>query len=309
MNRMKKFKLNQKGLAWLAKQYEAPSTLSLYRSLRDVESTGGEEILIEQGVLVNPNQMNLSALGLFEKLARVNEVGRLIMVTNIGKFDKTCYKFDDEIITVDQGHENIIVQSPGNIEESIDMFTNLFGFSNLTVSELDIILDDEAALVFSAIIDLMRQQLLGSLASFGHEATSLVQKDQIHQQLSTETNPLRLMSYVKALTSAPEIHAKALDASLLKLEKAGLISSEDELIDLTQEAKSMAENLLVFNGLIRAEVYQEKDGTMNGQKSTVLYSGPNCILLIEKGSDGVHLRALTGIEFIRYLTFIMSDRI
>ncbi len=309
MNEMKKYKLDKQSLAWLAQQYEGVSTLSLYRSVKEVDSTGGVELLIDQEVMVDANRMNIEAIGVFEKLARVKEVGRLIMVTNMGNFDKTCYKFDDEVITVDQGHDNIIVQSPGNLEEAIDMYTNLFGFSNMTVSELDVDLDGEAALVFSAIIDILRQQLLGVLSSLGEENTSLVQRDQIMKQLAIGTNPLCFVSYVEALTGNLKIDANKLEEVIAGLVAQGVITDQDGQIDLTEEAKAIAENLLIVNGLIRAEVYKEVDGGMNGQKSTVLYGGPNCTLLIEKGTSGVHFYALTGIELIRYLTFIMADNI
>ena len=237
-----------------------------------------------------------------EVIAQINQtlvLTRITAYTNMGKVDKTVYKHENGIITVDQGPKGLVIESPGNMTNTTDFLMDLYGFSKVSVSGLNLDLNENEALVLSALMDIRRRTLIASMHAIGESTLTLdVTKADVLNLLKGKRNRAMITSFAYGLADLDlslMTEEKVLAALMSLLEK-DIIAVENKNILLSNQVTAMTDALLIFNSVLRFEtIYNDKDSVIM-EKANILYSAPNAILFIEKSPLGIHYRSIPGDE-------------
>ena len=268
--------------------------LSLLTNLSGDYVTGDIKELVAQKVYAG-EEMTDEAKKVFEKINKAVKVKRNIILSSVGQMQQSLYvdKEDNEV-SVSLVNCTYDIKDPVDMEKNLMMLTDVFGMSEVTVSDMYYELSDRAAIVLAGIMDLRIQQGLAALMD-DQEVPPLTQAALAdYFQKGIKNNRIAPLVFGLAEVEDFVVADADLEKSLSELgDKACIQVSEGE-ISVAEHVVSLVDNLLVFNGLVRTETYLKGEEGIFGEKSLLVYGSPTAILFIGKGSDGIRMASITG---------------
>ena len=268
--------------------------LSLLTNLSGDYVTGDNKELVAQKVYAG-EEMTDEAKKVFERINKAVKVKRNIILSSVGQMQQSLYvdKEDNEV-SVSLVNGTYVIKDPVDMEKNLMMLTDVFGMSEVTVSDMYYELSDRAAIVLAGIMDLRIQQGLAALMD-DQEVPPLTQAALAdYFQKGIKNNRIAPLVFGLAEVEDFVVADADLKKSLSELADKACIQVSEGEISVAEHIVSLVDNLLVFNGLVRTETYLQGEEGIFGEKSLLVYGSPTAILFIGKGSDGIRMASITG---------------
>jgi len=289
-----KIKVSKDGLLKIKKEFDAFSPVSLLGNL------SGEPESIEMSTLIEENLFDEEGLtpetkALFTQLNKASKAERTVLLTPLGQIHRVVYTSDGEApITVNEKEGYFLIESPGEVEKSLNLYMDIFGHSDMVVAKVDYKLQELDALVLAGIMDLRIERGLALL--LGEERAPGLKKKDLIRYFGEGLKNNRLAPMVYGLMEADgySLSEEDLDKSLESLIQEGVIELDGHEIAVIEPVVVLSDNLLAFNSVIKTETYIDGEDYIYGEKAIIVYGGPMAMIMINGSKDGIRLVSITG---------------
>lgn len=173
-------KLTKKELSFLAERFHTANPLSLFTNIQESLQGDEQKTLEEKGLLVN-GKLTEEAEKLLSTVVEPERCTRLVLKDGTYLIEKYTYKVGSNYTIVENSGGELLFSSLQKLDEVLFQLSQWVGMSDLKTFDVGTTLTNEELLVFFALVDLRRVNVL--LSYLGKESKKEIPFAEIRAQL------------------------------------------------------------------------------------------------------------------------------
>lgn len=173
-------RLNKKEMAFLAKTFSGSNPLSLFSGI-DTPLKGDEQMTLEKKSILAGGKPTQEASKLLNAVVNPQRCTRLVLKDGVYFIEKYAYKSVDAYTLAENDGGEVLFSSIEKLDEALFQLSQWIGMSDLKSFDLETVLSGDELLVFLAMVDIRRANVL--LSYLGRETKNEISFTQIRQQL------------------------------------------------------------------------------------------------------------------------------
>jgi hypothetical protein len=243
-------------------------------------------------------------------LASATRMARVQLFGTEGAFEYNVYfpAADGAPVSVRTSRAKIRIDDPASTDDAMAFLADMIGTSSVVGAEFKAELSPVDALVFAALVDGKRRNVLRHLAD-GASSDRSSNAATVKAELGRSGEPfITLASIVRSVAGVASIDDAALDRALESLIKGKQLQRRGKGVDLADAGTALAAALahveLVFT-LRAARVH--KGGTVDQVGFTCAIAGLHGLLMIENVKGTVHFETTTSRALVASAQFFLRE--
>jgi DNA-directed RNA polymerase subunit M/transcription elongation factor TFIIS len=267
------------------------------------------EELQELSLLTADKKLSPEVEELFTGLTKVPAVVKIMTEGSPPRLDIAIYPVDNKYtVFLQESPESFRIISQVPFTNLKELLSGYFGSGNIAFSDLNINNSIENLLIFSALVDIRRKQLLSATLNSTDLKPGLIHKAAISSALNPEELNCQWLTSVSRDTLGVEkkIEKERVDAEIPHL--TNYVAEENNALLPLAAVNVTAGRFLIIENIITVETYSMENDTLNSARFNIIKSGFSDLMLIEKSTatEG-RMIALTQNNAVELIAGIIKD--
>ena len=288
------------------------SPVSPFRFGKETDITGGTAQLTALGICDAEGMITADKKDIVSSLAMAEAFTRIYLTTPRRVIEYIAYFAPDGRIaglTNDGGMQQVTLPAPN--DAMLELIRQTIGFSRYRSISFTAKLNRAETLVFSAVIDLQRKEMLRKFADGKKAERIAVSGKDVQEMLKIPPGNIQWLSsaFVDLFSQKWIPKPGDIDRIFDSLAKKGLITTSGDGFSLSDEGIILTRNHLMPSMYLTLTTGKgQPSGKTNIAGFSCIISGIHDILYIDHNADEVELEAVTSAEIHDYAKTFLTDR-
>lgn len=292
-------RLNKKEMSFLAKTFPNSNPLSLFSGTDTATALKGDEqnTLEEKGVLAG-GKLTQKAGKLLSAAENPQRCTRLVLKDGSYFIEKYAYKTGDAYTLAENDGGEVLLSPQEKLDEALFQLSQWIGMSDLKTFDLNTVLSGDELLVFLAIVDIRRADVL--LSYLGRETQKEISFAQIRQQLDQpEPGSLTRILTGNYNYSVPKIEDTKAILDRLTTKKIAVFNGGYSLLSSYEE---FAEKFLIPQTVVMLEAFNlTEENEIVGAGVLCVCAGMREIVSIVFREGAVEFTSISGRQLLKMM--------
>ncbi len=296
-------KLKKNEIKYLSQSFASRSALSVFSNIEAATDGSEYQSLVDKGVIVG-NAYSKEALEILTLLTGPERSSRFLAQTPNYIVEKYTYKAGDKMILSENNEGELDFSLIEDTTLLSSKFTETFGVSALTTTELEEVFTPAEMTVFFALADLTRKACIAKYADLGSASGGYDEGEVAAEIKGDYKNGLKGMFLKNYRLDAP-------DTAEIKGALDALVSREIAALNgrysLKGEFARFAENFLVIDTISFYEAFSTlPSGEIATMAKLAASAGKNDLLALFYDGDVVQFNTISAIQLLYNIEAVMS---
>lgn len=300
----KSYQISSASFGWLGNAFPNKNRISPLTIFADQGADFNEETkkkLLEQEVISQDGTISAEVLPALRLLAEADGYTRIRILGTGAPVDKVTYFKQGLNCSVDSEGNTFLVTYPALTKEAGFVLEEFTGSSRYVNAPFQGVLTDTAAVVFVALIDLIRANSLCTLG--GKPGEVLFTLTEILNKATEATGFLWLTEVVRTLVKDGNLNEKSAKQALAELESKQLIITQDGKYSLQYIAMELANSMLIPEYIFHITSARMISADKAEQSECyVIFCGMHSLLYLDRSEAGVNVESMSGSDLFMILS-------
>lgn len=284
-------------VAWLGSTYENKTVISPFNYLRTGGFTEDDRAQLEaRGIITSQGGVAGAYAFLFDTVATALSYASIDLCSGPVTLKAAVLRRDTRSVSMTAEGDMLRWSMPANVDAIVALFENNTGSSSLRNVDLNLEGDCDFMLVFSALCDNYRQQVLGAMGNCDLFALAGMTVADIQRAVRSVTlNRNGLTPKVLELCPNSQTIDTARAHDILGLLKDQLlVEQQGSSYYLAGKASIFARSFLVIENVLNLKLGSIKTGELHTTQAAIIQAGIHDILYIEQYPGGLRFTTLSS---------------
>ena len=268
--------------------------------------------LKELNLLKPDNTPSEEIAQLFKQLSTVTNAVKIMTVGTPPLLNIAIYPVEDTYtLFMQETTDSFRIISDVKLENITDILESFFGTGSMAFSDLNIHNSIENTLIFTALVDIRRRQILYGILNNTELTPGMIHKNRIYKVIDSDEPNLQWLTSItrETLDVKDEIKKESIDQKLSELkELENYIAEENGAFMPLAAVEVTASRFLLIENIITCEVYSIDEDTLNSTQFDIVKSGFSDLMLIDKAPERkARVFAITQNQAVKIISDLIQD--